>query len=58
MLKVKSGDIEKEFIVFIEVWFDLLAQGKMKEACQKIDKPNCYGILFTPEKILEIVNDS
>ena len=58
MLKVKSQIPNKEFVAFIHDWFELLAHGKLEEACQKIDKPNSYGITWTPEKIIEVVNDN
>ena len=56
MLEVESDDPAKELIAFVEAWFDLIASGDIDKACQKIDKPNCYGIQWTPEKLLEIIN--
>ena len=35
----------------------MIAKGKIAEACKKLDKPNYYGIVWTPEKIKEIIKD-
>jgi len=57
MLHINSTNIEKEMIQFIQNWFDMIAEGKIDEACNKLDKPNCYGIKWTPEKIQDIIKD-
>ena len=36
----------------------LLAQDRLAEACAQLDEPNCYGRVWTPELILEIVHDT
>ena len=57
MLHIDSNNIEKELIHFVQKWFDLIADGEFEEACKKLDKPNCYGIKWTPEKIQDIIKD-
>jgi len=57
MMHVELLDAEKELIGFVQIWLDLLANGKDEEACSLLDKPNCYGIEWTPEKIREILEE-
>lgn len=57
MLRVQSEDLDIEFTAFIQSWFDLLANGQVAQACAVIDKPNSYGIRWTPEKISDVLSD-
>jgi len=57
MLQIYSSNIEEEMINFIQRWFDLIANGKISEACDKLDKVNCYGVKWTPDKIQEVIKD-
>lgn len=54
-MKINSNNVEGEMIHFVQEWFDLVADGNTEEACRRIDQPNCYGILWTPEKIKETI---
>ncbi|MCL6272343.1 hypothetical protein M3P05_20720, partial [Sansalvadorimonas sp. 2012CJ34-2] len=55
IVKINSNNIEKEMILFVQEWFDLISDGKINEACNIIDQPNCYGIKWTPEKVQETI---
>jgi hypothetical protein len=57
MVHIETNDTENELIRFVQDWFDLISDGNIKEACKEIDKPNCYGIIWTPGKIEEIIKD-
>lgn len=57
MLHIDSNNIEEEMIRFVQNWFDLIAEGKIEEACDKLDKPNCYGVKWTPKKFQDIIKD-
>ncbi len=58
MLRVQSENLSKEFTAFIQAWFDLIANGQAAQACAALDKPNSYGIRWTPEKIFEVLSDN
>lgn len=58
MLHSQSDNLNDEFIAFIQSWFDLLASGKVEQACAAIDKPNSYGIRRTPDKIFDVLTDN
>ncbi len=57
MLHIKSNNLEDELINFVQQWLDLIAQGRIEEACKNIDKPNSYGIIWTVEKIEQVIKD-
>ena len=57
MVHIESNNVEEELIHFIESWFDMIAKGRIEEACSALDKPNCYGIIWTPEKIEELIKN-
>ena len=40
-----------ELLAFIRSWFRLLASDKWLEACGLLDRPNCYGLQWTPDDI-------
>ncbi|MHB0961501.1 MAG: hypothetical protein ACYC0X_24210 [Pirellulaceae bacterium] len=46
-----------ELIAFVRSWFDLLARGEVDKACALIDKPNSYGMRWTPETIIDLLFD-
>ncbi len=46
MLHIQSNNIEQELIAFAQSWFNRIAQGHVGEACNELDKPNCYSITW------------
>jgi hypothetical protein len=58
MLRVQGDNLNEELIAFIHSWFDLLAKGRLEEACEMLDRPNSYGIRWTGEKIQSVVEDN
>ncbi len=57
MLHIQSNNIEQELIAFVQSWFNLIAQGHINEACNQLDKPNCYGIKWNAKKIQVLISD-
>jgi hypothetical protein len=56
-----SGTVEHNEVTireFVREWTKLLAQERLEEACALLDEPNCYGLVWTPERILEVVHDT
>ena len=58
MLRVSSKDPNDELIAFVRSWFDLLASNRYEEACLAIDKPNTYGIKWSPNMIQGVLEDN
>ena len=58
MLRVSSEDPSDEMIAFVRSWFDLLADNRFEEACVALDKPNSYGISWSPEMIQGVIEDN
>jgi hypothetical protein len=50
-----SDTLEKDILEFAKRWMKLLADGQLEEACALLDEPNTYGIVWTAEKIREVV---
>jgi hypothetical protein len=55
MLRPAQADLGEEAVALVRRWFDLLAEGRFDDACAMLDEPNCYGIRWTPEKIVSVV---
>ncbi|MCP4600758.1 MAG: hypothetical protein GY847_09535 [Proteobacteria bacterium] len=53
-----SDSPKQEIIEFVKNWMKLLAENRLEEACAVIDKPNRYGLTWTPERILEMVHST
>lgn len=58
MIRVQTNNLHDAFMGFICSWFDLLAQGDADQACAAIDKPNIYGVRWTPEMIFDVLEDN
>ncbi|HSK73554.1 MAG TPA: hypothetical protein VK892_17790 [Pyrinomonadaceae bacterium] len=58
MIKISPESPEKAILEFVKSWMKLLAENRLDEACVMIDEPNCYGIVWTPELIIETVNET
>ena len=58
MLTIKSPDVETDLVAWAQDWFDLLAAGRLAEACGRLDEPNHYGVVWTPEAIVELVQET
>lgn len=49
----------KEAILdWIADWCDLLAQGRVAEACARLDEPNSYGHNWSPEELVAAKEDT
>lgn len=58
MLIMNSPDVEANVVTWARDWFDLLAAGRLDEACDRLDEPNHYGVAWTPEAIVELVQQT
>jgi hypothetical protein len=58
MLRVSSTDPSDDLVGFVRSWFELLAENRFAEACGALDKPNSYGIRWTPDMIQSILEDN
>ena len=45
-----------ELLSFVRDWFHLISVDRWEEACASIDRPNCYGIIWTPALIREAID--
>lgn len=57
MLVVDDADIDSTLLEWTRDWFDLLARGEIAAACARLDEPNSYGTVWTPESIVALVED-
>ena len=53
-----SEDPENEIRAFARGWMKLLAEQRLHDACAMIDEPNCYGISWTPDRIVTVVREA
>ncbi len=58
MLIINSPDVEAELVTWVRDWLDLLAAGRLAEACGRLDERNHYGMVWTPEAITELVQET
>jgi hypothetical protein len=49
---------EADILAFMRGWLDLLAAGRLEEACLSLDEPAGNGHRWTPGSILGIVNET
>lgn len=55
MIEIPPDAVEQTLVAFVRRWFKLLSAGRWEEACDLIDEPNCWGIVWTPERIKQVV---
>ena len=53
-----DDDPERTLLDFVESWFRLLARGEWDKALHQIDRPNSYGIRWSRESIVTLVNET
>jgi hypothetical protein len=58
MLIASAGDVDTQLLEWIRDWLDLLAAGRLAEACQRLDEPNSHGVIWTPETIGEALRET
>jgi hypothetical protein len=58
MLLIGDQDLDVAVLEWARDWFDLLANGRLEDACARLDEPNHYGTVWTPESIVELVLDT
>ena len=56
MLKYPLLNPENELIEFVYNWFELLAQGKIAEACALVDEPDSDGFAWNEDKLVSLLN--
>ena len=57
MLKINNIDIEQDLRRYCQKWLDLLAKGDFDNASTLIDSPNCYGVNWDKNQIIEVLYD-
>ena len=61
MLLVKARgpvEVEAALLAWVRDWLDLLAEGRLEDACARLDEANVYGIRWTPDAIRDLVEDT
>lgn len=58
MVTVSGPDVEAELLAWARDWFELLAEGRLAEACARLDEPTSYGMVWTPEAIVGLVRET
>jgi hypothetical protein len=58
MIEISLQNPDKSILAFVKQWIALLAEGRAEDAGALIDEPNCYGILWTPKLINEVINST
>lgn len=49
---------EQDIKDFVKHWLKLLANNRLNDACALLDESNCYGIVWTPDMLLEAVHNT
>jgi hypothetical protein len=52
------GEVEPVLIAWVREWLDLLAGGRLEDACGRLDEPNSYGLRWTPAALTDLVEDT
>jgi hypothetical protein len=58
MLLLAPEQAESELIAWVRDWLDLLAAGRLEEACARLDGPAGDGMRWTPERLRTAVDES
>jgi hypothetical protein len=58
MLTVPTADVEEALVRWVREWLDMLAAGRLAEACARLDAPAPDGERWTPERIVALVQDT
>lgn len=58
MIPLFTTDPEPELLAFARTWCTLLSQDDFPAALAMIDEPNSYGIVWTRERILDLIHDT
>ena len=58
MFGCSQTNAHEAILAWITNWFDLLAQGRIEEACARIDEPGTYGRLWSAEQIVAAMDEA
>lgn len=58
MIQINADRPDKSIIPFVKDWFVMMSDGRSEEACRSLDEPNCYGTVWTPDLINELLLDT
>ena len=58
MLHLAPSDVPDALPRWAQQWFELLAAGRLDEACAQLDEPNAYGLRWTPAAIRALVEET
>ena len=58
MIDISPDAPEKAILDFARRWMKMLADNRLDEACALLDEPNYYGIVWTPDLIMETVHET
>ena len=58
MVNIEGPDVETALVAWTRDWFELLAAGRLADACSHLDEPNAHGIIWSPEAITQLVRET
>lgn len=58
MIEISATRPQTSILSFVRNWVKLVADGRVGDACKQIDEPNCYGIVWTPTLINDLINST
>lgn len=58
MLKISKENPVCQILPFVKNWMKLFADDRFQQACEMIDRPNSYGIIWMPDLIKETVKET
>jgi hypothetical protein len=56
VVTVSADGAEQTLLAWVRAWLDLLAAGRLDDACALLDEPNSYGRRWTPADLVDIVD--
>jgi hypothetical protein len=57
MISGNPDNLTNVFQQYIFRWFELLANGNWADALAMLDKPNCYGMIWTEDQIKKAISE-
>lgn len=55
MIQINPDSPIDDILPFVKAWLKLIADGKVHDACAKLDEPNSYGVVWPPDQIEELI---
>jgi hypothetical protein len=55
VVTVSADAAERDLLAWVRAWLDLLAAGRLDDACALLDEPNAYGARWSPADLADLV---